>query len=293
MINAIKYLPFKLKDGPKSPLSIGPNYRPSQSSKFVYDGSLFTFSAPRHSPRSRAASDYTDTKNSELSGYPFRQIIGSADQNTNWEQMKCFARSWCYWGPWFTGAQIELSLNVFITRPTEPLKQDLSLFNPKFFEGYIPEILTERYGHQTGIDHLSAYQAPVDWKVVNRHPVPAAIYWVEPVGRGFSAPLRQQLIFPVSRGALAIFSFGFDIYKPGDNKNRLKLVNLAKPKALVEEIIQSLKITLSPQAQADLDKAKAECPGAKLTETFAPLKWPVNSEDLNLNTNEHAISQTQ
>ena len=290
MINSLKYLPFKFKDGPLKPESMGPDYRLTRKCRFVFEGSTYEFSSPRNAAYSRH-SDSIHTGLTDLENHTFRDI--TFDYKTNWKYLQCFARRWCYWGPWFTGPQVQLSLNITLNRKDKPLPPDLSLYNPKFFEGCLVEMLEESNGHDMDMDGNASYRAPTNWKTHNHLGLPAASFWIEPVGRGLDAAPMQIFAIPASRTTMAWFAFGYQFHKPGDLKRRLELVDISQPKALAEEIFQSLKITLSPKAQADLDKAKAECPGAKLTETFAPLKWPVNSEDLNLNTNEHAISQTQ
>ncbi|VAW69447.1 hypothetical protein MNBD_GAMMA09-2094 [hydrothermal vent metagenome] len=55
---------------------------------------------------------------------------------------------------------------------------------------------------------------------------------------------------------------------------------VAQARELATQIINSVQLELSPESQAQLDRVKQAMGELKLSEEFAPLKWPIKVEDI-------------
>ena len=66
-------------------------------------------------------------------------------------------------------------------------------------------------------------------------------------------------------------------------EERKKYFDVAPMEALANDVLNSFKLKLSPEIQAQFDKVKAECPDMNLVENFAPLKWTVSQTTDNHN----------
>jgi hypothetical protein len=82
---------------------------------------------------------------------------------------------------------------------------------------------------------------------------------------------RCHFVFPLTEKHIGIIDFSFMSH----NK---RMQEQADP--LVRQMLDSIKIALSPETQAKWAKIQADNPGVTISETLAPLKWPIKPEDI-------------
>ncbi|MAE35937.1 MAG: hypothetical protein CMH97_12070 [Oceanospirillaceae bacterium] len=152
----------------------------------------------------------------------------------------------------------------------------LNFMHPKALEAASLSYLTANYGHEV-IDRDSGemnYIAPLNWSVVTQLDIPAVQFDSESTAG--SADPERHVFIPISKLHIAHFSFNTVQNASGTREEVDKQVDPAPFKELVDNIVGSIQVTLSPEAQADWDEIKKNNPDAKVSETCAPLKWPAD-----------------
>ncbi|NHO64730.1 hypothetical protein G8770_04115 [Aestuariicella hydrocarbonica] len=76
---------------------------------------------------------------------------------------------------------------------------------------------------------------------------------------------------------MAEISFRYSQNCSGNREEKDQKVSLKPIWELINSILDSLILTLSPENQAKVDQLKAECPDYTLSESFPPLTWPVET----------------
>lgn len=90
--------------------------------------------------------------------------------------------------------------------------------------------------------------------------------------------MTRYLCLPITDNHILCLSFSFSRsqFFPDANepyKDVDEWVNIAPMKALTEDVMNSLEISLSPTAQAQQAKALSGLKEASLVKEFPPLKW--------------------
>ncbi len=100
---------------------------------------------------------------------------------------------------------------------------------------------------------------PVSWKVHQQLPVFSASFEIGGINKSLF------YVFPISDAHFIELSFSLS-----------SLDNLREEmRAVAKQIIESLTLELGAESQAQWDRVKATCPDMQLSETFAPLQWPI------------------
>jgi len=185
-------------------------------------------------------------------------------------------RSWRFNGPWFSGSVGELSMRIALITPNEP-DQDASFFRPKAFENGAADYLQYCYAHDV-FEGAQSWLAPVDWQVVNPWPCPAATFYVRANAGSISSPNRYFL-FPVSDSHFIEVYFNLHRGGAGLQEEKDKLISLSTIEQLSTDIMNSIQIKLSPEAQAQQAKALEGIEDAQLSESFPPIKFTTPEQD--------------
>ncbi|MGI9278899.1 MAG: hypothetical protein ACR2PX_04615 [Endozoicomonas sp.] len=82
-----------------------------------------------------------------------------------------------------------------------------------------------------------------------------------------------MFFFPLGDRYLGALFFGRHKYFQGGAEQEAHLIDDKPMDELIDNIINSIQLTLSPEAQAQYDRVKAECPDMQVTEDFPPLDW--------------------
>jgi hypothetical protein len=275
MRNFIKYSKFKLRDSPESCSPVGPNFTSSGTLNVRLASTQLSFKAPRHdpapfgkAPQIRMWRDYPLASGGKA-------INWNVQPSQSWQHTNIFFREWSFCGPWFTGYMGDVSCYMEAIQLTEPNPQ-VNFMHPRALETAALSYLTANYGHQVIDEDCGEmnYDGPLNWSIVKQLEVPSLQFDCERTWGG-AAPERHVFI-PISRGHIAHFSFSILQNASGAREQVDKKVDPAPFKALVDNIVGSIRVTLSPEAQADWDEIKKNNPGARVSETCAPLKWPAD-----------------
>ena len=275
MRNFIKYSKFRLRDRPESCSPVGPNFSSARLHSVQLAGTHIQFKAPRHDP-----SPFGKTPQIRMwRDYPLasggKAINWNVQPSQSWQHTEIFFREWSFCGPWFTGFMGDTSCYLEAIQLNEP-NPNVNFMHPHALETAALAFLTATYGHsvyreKTGDMH---YAGPLNWSTVAQLEVPSVQFDSERLMRG-AAPERHVFI-PISRSHIAYFSLRTLQSASGTRDEVDKQVDPTPFKELVDNIVGSIRVTLSPEAQADWDEIRKSNPDAKVSETCAPLKWPAD-----------------
>jgi len=271
-------LPFKLRERSGFCTPKGPTIHSAENILFTLDGSTIRFSAPRHSSSYQSREALHPRRDYKLSSETFRSFNRELVIDDSWKNLEIFYRSWGFYGPWFTGRQAELSLNIDVLTPTIP-QAGVSYFHPRAFESSLANYLTFQYS-KSRVDGKPRWSAPVNWAVVNNLPCAAVMLNVNPVREThYTGIATKHLFFPIGDEYLVHFEFEPHLIASGYMEEREKQIDPAPVNQLLNDIIASLRVTLSPEAQAQQAKALEGLTDTSLTPTFPPLKWTDDGAD--------------
>lgn len=274
MRNFIKYSKFKLRDRPESCVAVGPNFSAAKLHSVLLAGTHLQFKAPRHDPSPYGRVRQIRMKKTYSMSHP-RVLHWNMQPSQSWQSTDIFFREWSFCGPWFTGFMGDTScfLQVIELNKSNP---DVNFLHPKALEVASLAYLTANYGYRVyDIDNGGMhYVGPLNWSTVDQLEVPSVQFDSERL-MGGAAPERHVFI-PISRSHIAYFSLRTLQSASGTREEVDKKVDPAPFKVLVDNIVGSIRVTLSPEAQADWDEIRKSNPDAKVSKTCAPLKWPAD-----------------
>lgn len=272
------HVPLKLRE-PKSLVTPkGPSFTWASTVRTQIAGTGIEFKLPKHSPRhanneqTRPERDYAYERLRFSS--KFSDEDATLGRKNHFEEMLLLWRSWAFNGPWLTGTLAELSLSVRLVKPIN-YDQKFSLFHPRAMEMIISDYLTFLYGHRLDKfrNNIQEYIAPVDWLPLNNLSVNTAS--MRAVSQDFTPHRRnsRMVFFPIVEDIMMLFSFD-----PSRLKNLpvVELDKLVDPKPMhdmIDKIINSIQLKLSPEAQAQQAKALEGLADTSLIKNFPPIKW--------------------
>ncbi|KEQ12253.1 hypothetical protein [Endozoicomonas numazuensis] len=277
MFDLIKYSSIQLRDIKEPATPKGPDFSLCGLVKHDLAGNILSFRSPKHCPKNSYSKAIYERRFKSMEFYT-RLSNERVMPDQKWRHRTIFARTWAYCGPWFTGKLYQQTISINIIEP-ETVNNNISFFHPRAFESTILRLLTSSYSHN---DESNQHIAPVDWKPLTWLPTPGAEFSItEPRGRPDSA--KQVVILPFSDHHLLkiSFSYGRNFWNETDLPDD-ELVSTLPLIKLRNSIIDSIHLELSPESQAQLDKATAECSGVKLTETFPPIDWSATKPNTEL-----------
>ncbi|WP_369984127.1 hypothetical protein [Thalassolituus sp.] len=114
----------------------------------------------------------------------------------------------------------------------------------------------------------------MNWSTLEQIDVPSVQFDTEKTYSG--AETVRHVFIPVSPSHIARFALSIDQSASGTREEVDQQVDPAPFTELVDNIVGSIRVTLSPEAQADWDEIRKNNPDAKVSETCAPLKWPAD-----------------
>ncbi|WP_347332539.1 hypothetical protein [Marinimicrobium locisalis] len=274
---------LKLREPKQLVVPKGPSFRWARTISSDLDGTLISFKAPRHSPR-RANHLPTFPQRRYRSGsqsggsMPFRSMYNEqkAEKGVkdHFDKLEFFYHAWAFNGPWFSGTVAELGMSFdFIKAINFP--KSMSLFHPRAMEQVIGENLTFMYSYHLDStrDYVQEFDAPVNWQPLHHLPVNAVR--MEAVPRNFSAhKTRNQLVFfPISDNVMAKLFFRPSRILGLPRSELDKRVSVAPMYELMDNIINSIQLELSPEARAQQARALDGLENTELVKDYPLLKW--------------------
>lgn len=298
------YFPLKLRTR-SGPTSVkGPDFKKAKSLVINIAGNIISLRAPKDNagstpahPRKEAKPYYdlpltSETKPEGVKLYPDMtpeereqydyelltappRLRINGDGAPGWNIEVLAGRAWDFNGPWFSGALATVNMIVLVTREASTRRG--SYFNPRIFEMAVMDHLAEGYGMH---DMASIWRVPVDWKPLETASFPAVSYRVERKKgvRGFSQDLEDEyeLVIPVTDEILVRINFEFrrEHRRLPDNsgfEDIEKWTSSEPMRTLIQQIIDSVDVKLSPESQAQLERAQEGMQDRSLTKDFAPI----------------------
>ena len=266
--------PLKLRQQTDFCMPKGPSFKFSGNVCFSIGGTKISLRAPRHSLASHleAIRPYNINNFNDLRMRPWGQ-----DKN-EWLYQNFFRRQWEFYGPWFSGFKGDLTLDIsLISRSDE--SDSASFFRPKAFENIISDYL--KVVHSKDIyEGAQEWLVPMNWRAITPWPCVAATFYAKP---NYEVPSHHSpsryFVFPVSDKHLIRMCFDLRRSCAGSKEERDKQVGMAEIEQLSTDIMNSIQIELSPEAQAQQIKALEGLEDTKLGVDFPPLKLTTPEQD--------------
>ena len=259
----------------------GPSSFPSKLHHANIDETLITFRTPKH--LGRRSNDrpifiehergirFRDTYNEDKAKY------GLPDE---WQSAMLFYHSWAFCGPWFMGAVASLDMFISVSR-LKNHPDELSLFHPRALEKSIGDNLADSYSHHLDEtrEYIQEFSAPINWQPFSNLKIVAAR--MEVVSEKFSVhrTIKHLLYFPVANDLLVRIMFSPTRYLNLPRAELDKRVAIEPLHDLMNKIIDSIEVELSPVAKAQQAEAIEGLKDAALVEDYPPIKWDNLSDD--------------
>ena len=277
MLDIIKYssLEFRKHEGQCIPR--GPSFARAKTEKVLLPQCALEFRAPRHSPLRRHAIEQYRVVPEKHYGLEEMSTFGSDFvPSDSWQKVRICSRTWAFYGPWFTGYMGDVSLSINVVGIPEG-KPDVNFLYPAALETAIQGFLTAFSGHNVyDKDKLTPYyRGPVNWIPINSLAVPTVQFDVEErITSGYG---YRYVVCAVSRDRLLVFRFRFLQNCSGKRADKDAKISPEPMLELINNIISSIRLTPSPELQAEIDKAKAKCAGEySVPNECQPFKWPAD-----------------
>jgi hypothetical protein len=131
------------------------------------------------------------------------------------------------------------------------------------------------------VEGRSSWIAPHNWQPITGLPVVAARLQVTPDEAVTKIKSTKEFVFfPVADQCIAVISFFYTKSQGrGTETERDKVISRSSMFALMDDIIGSLKITLSDEAKTWQAKAYNGLDDTSLIKHFPPMKWTTEKED--------------
>jgi hypothetical protein len=252
---------------------VGPSFDSAKKFKFSIEGTEIEFRAPKHRPmiKSEKAKYLKAFYKYDDHSMSFKSQNKEVVVKDHWEYANLFHHDWAFNGPWFTGCLADVSMSILIYR-SKLSNNDISFFHPRAFEQIIGDFLTNKYSKMK-TDGKYDYQAPINWQPIDSLPVPAARLEVVSDGSVALYSKSVQFFFPIDNHHFICMIFYPSRSAPGNEAEIDKIIGYKNLGELIDNIIGSVKVTLSPEAKMQQENAIKGLEDTKLTRVFLPMQW--------------------
>lgn len=260
----------------------GPSFSRAKTIRCDIDGTIIKFKAPKHRESDYSYKPVLPARAYQLDEMFFRSNYSEGfNVSDNWKIFKFFESSWAFNGPWFTGTLANLYMYFDLVKPVNYENEDFSLFHPRAFEKIVGDYLTNQYSTYTNelMGGKHHYIAPVNWQPLSDYPVVAVRLEVRPDLAVTRGKVRYLIFFPITDKVMASILFIPSQLLALSQEELDKRVNRSTMLELMNNIIDSIELTLSPEAQAQQQAALAGIDDTSLIKNHLPLKWPATPQD--------------
>jgi hypothetical protein len=198
-------------------------------------------------------------------------------EGDKWRSQELIRRSWDFYGPWFTGhlGSVDFYAGIFV--PKQPTNE-LNFYSPRVLEAGITNYLKLKYGNDFSLSgDQQSWLVPQNWRQQPNMPCLAARFDAVVNKNVHDDGMVSFLVFPVSRKHLFIAYcvmsrinvFTNKVPKPSVDEwiDQLPLIELSN------QVLDSVEVTLSPQALIEQEEALHSSDVKSLSKRFPPLKW--------------------
>ena len=296
------YVPLKLRERSGPTPTKGPDFNKARPLRINIAGTEISLRAPKTRakqnllrPRQEAApyyelpdapdntpyknqwySDLTDEEQKERDIYERNQPPRlRIDDNgaPGWSIQILTGRAWDFYGPWFTGVLGSVYMSILASRTD---KQTGSYFNPRIFEMAIMDELAEGYAM---VRQEKYWSTPEEWQPLERFSCPAVSYISRIQDKPMISPDYEdeyEVVFPIQDDILIRIHLEFRrkhrwLPDGSDFEDIEKWTSSEPMRTLIKQIIDSVEVKLSPESQAQLERAQAGLEDTSLSKDFAPI----------------------
>lgn len=272
------YLPIKLRESKTRVTPKGPSFFWARPIHINIGGTRISFKAPRHRSHLLPNEPTFPREYYEPDRLPLDPPYVDKDNPhhvvNKWRSFECFHHAWAFNGPWFTGVIAELKLWVYVTQ-VNGYPENMSLFHPRALERVIDDYVTRYYSRlDEYYSYIQKHLAPVEWRPLSHLTVNAARFRVSPVT--LSAFYRNDfhLVFvPFAKDTMLLFRFNPLRSGPAPECIKDRYSDITPVNKLIDDIINSLQVRLSPAALEDQRIALEGLEDTTLVNDFPPIKW--------------------
>ena len=284
MRNYIKYPSWGIRRSENPSIPRGPSFNWAREVTLTLDDNTISLRAPSHAPSistmKQIKPSYKD--NALVCGY-FHSNVMPTDR---WKHRLVLGRDWGFYGPWGLGnaGNISFSTQVITENPETQDHKPSSFFHPRTFEDRLCDYLSALYEHKYS-DEGSDYLAPMNWAPWKSGSVFGVRFDIAP--HKIYNRREHVLAFPISERHILLIGFSiWQTVETIDIKGGQCSFQQVGPKyarfhvspllELVENVINTVKVELSPKNQKAFGQVKSENPvlAMQVSETMMPLKWP-------------------
>jgi len=253
----------------------GPSFSFARTIKTEIDGTTLRFKAPRHSPERPSHKPVFPERHLITEKLHFRMYKDERiSVPYDWGKFLLFDHAWIFNGPWFTGMQGNVQFYMNLVKPLNYSNSDFSLFHPRAFEQRLGDYLTYQFaGPFSDIQHKCYCIGPVEWQPYTRLPVVAARFKIERDTSIMTSTPEHFLAFPIADQLMVTLMFIPSQFWVGTQEEKDKRISAEPMLKLVEQIIASLEVELSPAAKAQQQAALAGLEDTSLVKEYPPLNW--------------------
>lgn len=277
MLDIIKYSSLELRKHEGQCIPQGPSFARAKTEKVLLSQCALEFRAPRHSPlRRHAIEQYRVAPGKHYDLEEMSTFGSDFVPSGSWQKVRVCSRTWAFYGPWFTGymGDVGLSINVVGTTDSNPA---VNFVYPTALETAIQGFITAYYGHKVyDKGRLTPYlEGPLNWSPIKGFPVPAVRFDLDEISRRL--PRSHYVFCPVSRDRLLAIRFQYLQNCAGKREAMDAKVSPEPMLDLINNIISSIRLTPSPELQAEIDSVRAKCGGEySVSSECEPFKWPAD-----------------
>ncbi|HWV14674.1 MAG TPA: hypothetical protein VN030_04520 [Cellvibrio sp.] len=263
---------YRFKDQTEFLSPEGPGFAWAPWKTFELSGTQIKIKVPRH------RTTHANKSVNPSRAYRLDQLQNEYYQRNGIRSCGCLimSRSWQFYGPWFTGKKGTIRMAVTIVSPTD-IPKGLNYFHPRAFEGGVSDFLTTEYGGQFSVTKgTQMWIAPVNWAPRTDFPCIAARFDASNTVVEHEGP-DCYLFIPLSKHQLLRVSC--QISRNVILSDRVpeptvdEWIDLAPFLQLANQVLDSVQVTLSPQAQDDQAEALAGLEDKSLVKDFPPIQW--------------------
>lgn len=263
---------------------VGPSFSSAKKWELDIKGTRIEFCAPKHRPMVKSDKSISPKENYQYDDLNmiFRSNFSPEWEVADvWEYIKLFYHDWAFNGPWFTGCLASLSMSVNIIKQKKP-NNEISFFHPRAFEQTIGDYLTNKYSiFKDGKKY--EYLAPVGWHPITDLSVIATRLQVIRDANVSIYSKTEFVFFPIGDDLIISISLIPHRNATGTEEEIDKKIGYKNLGKLIDDIISSIKVTLSPDAKAQQEKAFEGLDDTSLTEVFLPMQWTKSNHAIKTN----------
>ena len=271
------YWPYKLRRQTSYIIPRGPNFNRAPVIATTVNGTDISLKAPLNRSTSYLK-PINPRKSLLLRDNDFKTF---RIDEPGWEYFTLISRRWDFNGPWFTGRVGRLSLYANVMRRINH-SQDVSFFHPRAFEATVSDLLTFHHAHETSRNKtVQDWLAPVDWEPLGGLGCIAARFYAATNTevrrsercRYLFLPISDRYLLQISIPITRVLPFINSSVKPEADTDAW--ISEEPMKALADQILDSLQVRLSPEAEQQQAKALKNLTFEErvLIKEFPPLKW--------------------